>query len=147
MKHLFFAIFLTLPLFLSAQGAESAPEPSEPPFEVGALPVAGGYIIERDGLHNLNFRIVDGKIRLYWIDDDGLIAEPDVDMAVVRFTGSVRGRSYHQLKPVAGGVGLGSPLPLLKPYLYNVLVVVRAPGEEDPSTFRFRFTPAMSDGD
>jgi hypothetical protein len=145
MKHLIFAIFLMFSAALFAQEEEAVmPEPSQPPFEVGALPVEGGYTIERDGLPNLNFRIVDSKIRIYWIDEDGLIAEPDVDMVVVRFTGSVRGRAYHQLQKLSGDVGLGSSFNVLRPHLYNVLVVVRVPDAEEPETYHFRYTPAMS---
>ena len=142
MKQLILALFLSFPLALWADDAE-APDPTEPPFEVGALPMASGYTIERADAPDLNFRIVDNKIRLYWIDDDGLIAEPELDAAVIRFSGSVRGRSFHRLSAVEGDAGLGSPYNLLKPHLYNVLLVVESLAGADPLTYRFRYTPSM----
>jgi hypothetical protein len=149
MRVLIYAILLTYSSFLFAQAGEVPPEPSQPPFEVGALPVKGGYMIEREGLHDLNFRIVDSQIRLYWIDEDGLIAEPDLATAIVRFTGSVRGRSYFQIQPLSGDIGLGSSYRLPQPHIYNVVLVIGGGGadEGDSETYSFRYTPAMSGGE
>ena len=66
-------------LTLFAHGRESTlPEPSEPPYEVGARPLESGHIIERKGAPDLNFRIVENRMRLYWLDEDGLVMEPEV---------------------------------------------------------------------
>jgi len=145
MKLLIYLHCLCLATVLSAQGKKSLPEPSEPPFEVGALPLQSGYTIVRDGAPDLNFRFVNNEIRLYWLDDDGLIVKPEVETAIVRFTGSVRGRDYHQLRQLSGDVGLGSPINMLPPHLYNVILVFPIPDSEESLSFRFRYTPSMDE--
>ncbi len=127
----------------SEEEAEALPEPSEPPFEVGHMPMESGYTITREDAPDLNFRIVDSRMRLYWIDEDGLIMEPEVDRVAVRFTGSVRGRAYHSLGPLQEDVGLGSPYNLLLPHLYNVTLVVGSSEQGNLETYRFRYNPTM----
>jgi hypothetical protein len=117
---------------------------SKPPYNVGDLVAEQGYYIDGagDGLR-INFRIVDNKLRVYWVDGNGLIAEPLYTSAVVRFSGSVRGRSYHRLNLLPSGAGLGAPGVILPPHLYNVFLIFPAVGSEEAISHSFRYTPAL----
>lgn len=148
MKSLYLSLLaLMICLPLSAQSddvAEIPTEISEPPYAMGDLVVEQGYYIERgEEEPRINFRIVDNKLRLYWIDENGLVAEPEHPTAIVRFTGSVRGRAYHALKMLPEGAGLGSPGIIVPPHLYNVILVFPAPEGGEPITHSFRYTPLM----
>jgi len=105
---------LTLGLITAGCGlfgqAEEGAEPvipaevAKPPYELGGLVVEQGYYIDREeGETRINFRFIENTLRIFWIDANGLIAEPEYDSAVVRFVGSVRGRSYHGLKILIQG--------------------------------------------
>jgi len=144
MKIFAYALCLGLASILSAQEEEAELEPTAPPYEVGALPFESGYMIERDGAPDLNFRFVENKIHLYWIDDEGLIMEPELDRALVRFTGSVRGRNYFVLSRLEKDAGLGTPFKVLRPHLYNVLLVIGSSEADNVETYRFRYTPSMT---
>lgn len=125
---------------------EALPEPSEPPFKVGELPLESGYLIKREDEPDLNFRIVDNKMRLYWIDDDGLIMEPDVSAVTIRFDENTlrnRTRDYHRLKRLSDDVALGSPYILIPPHLYYVTLVINPPGSDEVKSYRFRYQPTM----
>ncbi len=141
---------LCLPISLFSQESEAEvveipTEVSEPPYEVGNLVTESGYYIERgDEEPKINLRIVGNKFRLYWIDDNGLIAEPEYQEAVVRLKGSVRGRPYHNLTPLPGGAGLGSPGLVVPPHIYNVaLVLIPADESAELATYNFRYTATM----
>lgn len=122
------------------------PEPTEPPFEVGALPLESGYMIERKGAPDLNFRIVENRMRLYWIDDDGLIMEPEVNEVSVRFDqNSIREttRAFHRLQRLPDDTALGSPYFLPVPHRFFVTILLRSPGSDELLSYRFRYTPEM----
>jgi hypothetical protein len=118
-------------------------EISEPPYEVGELVSVQGYYIERADAPSINFRVVDNKIRIYWIDADGLIAEPESMAGTVRFTGSVRGRPYHRLGKLADDAGLGAKGIVPPPHIYNVILVLEKPDSDALETHGFRYTHAM----
>ena len=134
-------------LTLFAHGRESTlPEPSEPPYEVGARPLESGHIIERKGAPDLNFRIVENRMRLYWLDEDGLVMEPEVPTVIIRFDRTrlpARVRDFHQLKRLSDDAALGSPYILVPPHYYFVTLVLSPTGSEDTESYRFRYTPAM----
>lgn len=141
-------VCLGLAQTLSAEDKAILPEPSEPPFQVGDLPLDSGYTIERDDAADLNFRIVANKMRLYWIDEDGLIVEPEVDAVTIRF--DRRGlprttREYHRLKRLSDDTGLGSPYFLVVPHRYYVTLVIKPKGAEEVESHRFRYLPSMSE--
>jgi hypothetical protein len=147
-----FALLLSLPLCAQsddtvsteADAVEIPTEVSEPPYEVGDLVVEQGYYIERgEEEARINFRIVGNKLRVYWIDENGLIAEPEYSTAVLRFTGSVRGRAYHSLSLLPSGVGLGSAGVLPPPHLYNAVLVFPAVEGEESVSYAFRYTSGM----
>lgn len=155
MKAIFHFIFLPglfvclgLAQTLSAEDEVILPEPSEPPYEVGDLPLDMGYTIEREEVADLNFRIVANKMRLYWIDEHGLIVEPEVDAVTIRFDG--RGlrettREYHRLKRLPDDTGLGSPYFLIVPHRYYVTLVIKPKGAEEVQSYRFRYLPSMNE--
>jgi hypothetical protein len=141
---------ICLPFALCGQDADTTTvqkdiptEVSEPPYEVGDLVLETGYYIERgEEPPKINLRIEDNKFRLYWIDGDGLIAEPEYTGAVVRLTGSVRGRPYHKLERLPGGAGLGSSLLVVPPHIFNVvLVLLPEDADAEPVSYHFRYTP------
>lgn len=147
-----FALLAYLPFSMQAEESSLATseepviptEVSEAPYEIGDLVTEQGYYIDgAEGEARVNFRIVDNKLRVYWIDENGLIAEPAYTAATVRFTGSVRGRSYHRLNLLPSSAGLGAPGVIVPPHLYNVFLVF--PGTEggEPVSHNFRYTPAM----
>ncbi|MEO0508287.1 MAG: hypothetical protein AAF065_00325 [Verrucomicrobiota bacterium] len=144
MRKWIYACCLTATSFLLAQDEETQLEPTEPPYEVGALPIEGGYLIEREDAPNLSFRIIENNIRLYWLDDEGLIIEPELDRATVRFRRDARGRDYFLLSRLEDDTALGSPYPVFKPHLHHVFLVLISNEDEDPERHHFRFTPSMS---
>lgn len=138
---------LMLAVVLHADEEKEMPtEISEPPYEVGQLPRIQGYYIERgEEQSSINFRIVDNKLHLYWIDADGLIAEPETADAIVRFRGSVSGRRFHRLVKVDDDAGLASPGIAVRPHLYNVSLNLKFSGDDEYTTYTFRYTPDMDE--
>ena len=147
-------LILTLGLLTAGCGlfgqAEESAEPvvptevAKPPYELGDLVVEQGYYIDREeGETRINFRFVENKLRIFWIDANGLIAEPEYDSAVVRFVGSVRGRSFHGLKMLPSKAGLGAPVSMYPPHLYSVIMVFSNGEGEEPTVYNFRYTPDM----
>lgn len=148
MKVLLCTALFGLALSLFAQEANQLPEPSEPPFKVGDLPKESGYVIERPDAPDLNFRLVDNKMRLYWIDDDGLITEPEVSKVSVRFDqGWIRDsmRAFHLLRRLSDDTALGSSYSLTVPHRYYITILIKRPGVEALETHRFRYTPEMDE--
>lgn len=135
------------PLLLAQEKVEM-PEPSEPPFEVGALPLESGYTIEREDAPNINFRIIKNKMRLYWIDDKGLIMKPEVDASTIRFDSTNlpdTTRDYHRLKLLSDDTALGSPYFLRVPHRYYATLVLKNPETGEISSYRFRYVPKMGE--
>lgn len=120
-------------------------EVSEAPYEVGQLPMEQGYYIDRgEGATKINFRIVDNKPRLYWIDENGLIAEPEAKVATIRLIGKVRGRPYQQLTKLAADAGLGGMGILPPPHVFRVDLVIEDPEDSTNITsHNFRYTVEM----
>jgi predicted amidohydrolase len=149
MKALICMFFLGWALTLFAQeDLIVLPEPSEPPFKVGDLPLESGYTIERKEAPDLNFRIVNNRMRLYWIDDNGLIMEPEVSAVSLRFDErSIRDtvRSFHRLKRLPDDTALGSPYILVVPHRYYVTLLITPPGSEEVQSYRFRYLPDMDE--
>lgn len=138
------ALLVALPLFAQTEEVVIPTEVSQPPYEIGNLVTEQGYYIERgEEESRINFRIVENKLRLYWIDKNGLIADPEAQAATVRFSGSVRGQAYHRLDILPEGSGLGSSRIVVPPHLYNVILVFPAVEGEEPVSHNFRYTPSM----
>lgn len=138
----FAALFVCLSA--QAQEVEIPTEISEHPYEIGNLVVEQGHYIDQgEDAAKINFRIVANRIEVYWIDENGLIAEPEHSAATVRFTGSVRGRAYHRLSLLPSGAGLQAPGIMVPPHLYNVILVFPAKDGGEPSSYSFRYTPSM----
>ena len=118
-------------------------EISEPPYEVGELPSEQGYYVEREGQTTINFRIVDNRIRVYWIDENGLIAEPESTGGSVRLKGQPKIRDYFALSPVGGDAGLGSAGIVKPPHLFTVFLSLKQAESDELVTHSFRYTIAM----
>ncbi len=153
-KMLPFCLCLLATACISTVGAEEAPvaeekviptEVSEPPYEVGELVVEQGYYIDRgEEATRINFRVVGNKIRVYWIDADGLIAEPEAQVASVRLRGSIRGPAFQQLELLADDAGLGAPRIIGPPHIFNVILTIENPEDHNDTTIHtFRYTTAL----
>lgn len=123
--------------------AESLPEPSKPPYQVGALPLESGYTIEREGQPDINLRFVDNRMRLYWLDEDGLVVAPEVERATVRLTRVLRGRDFHSLSRLADEAALGVGYPMPPPHRYRGTLVLSGGDSEAIESYTFRYTPDM----
>lgn len=149
MKAFTFVLLLGFASSLFAQGEPTVlPEPKEPPFKVGDLPIESGYTIERKDAPDLNFRIVENRMRLYWIDDEGLIMEPEVSEVSLRFDErglSETTRAFHRLQRLSGDTALGSPYILPVPHRYFVTILLRSPESDELLSYRFRYTPEMDE--
>lgn len=146
-------IGLTLTLFCpraqadETQGGdkEIPTEISEPPYEIGDLVSEQGYYVDRgEGEARLNLRFENNKLRLYWIDGNGLIAEPEFQTARVRLRGSVGGRAYQFLEMLPSGAGLGAEGAVIPPHIYMVILTL-LPEDEDaePTFYNFRYTAEL----
>lgn len=120
-------------------------EIAEPPYEVGDLIMERGHYIEREGRTSINFRIEGSRIRIYWIDEEGRVAEPEASSGNVRFRGPVTGRPYHYLRPLSEGAGLGADGLIRKPFIFNVLLSLRKNGEGNMTSYGFRFTADLNE--
>lgn len=114
-------------------------EISEPPYQVGQLPSQQGYYIERPGQTSINFRIVANKIRIYWIDADGLIAPPESTAGNVRLNGKPKIRSYFNLQPITAAAGLGGKGIVRPPHVFNAVLYLQQAegGVGEGHTFRY----------
>ncbi|MFQ3243377.1 MAG: hypothetical protein ACI9JZ_003088, partial [Lentimonas sp.] len=102
----FFALLLPLGAEEVAVEEQEIPEVSEPPYVVGDhANFQGHYIALEDGI-SLNFRIVGNLVRIYWVDADDLILEPQSQKGSLRFRGSIRGKAYHGLVSIGDQAGL-----------------------------------------
>lgn len=114
-------------------------EVSEPPYEVGNLISEDGYFIDLDDGKQINFRIVDNKIRIYWVDKNRLIIEPEVEEVAVRFTSLKASNNYHLATRMSDDIGLGAPRIIQPPHRFNAVLAL----SEDLS-YAFRYTPGLS---
>lgn len=121
------------------------PEVSDPPYSVGDMATIQGHYISLEDDISLNFRMLDNRMHVYWVDADGLIVEPQAASGNVRLIASVRGPFYFGLVSLDDQAGLGSiGGPVFKPHRFNVILSLNEPDGEDPQTFTFRYLPAMS---
>ena len=149
-----FFVFSASALCLSLIAEETKPEVSvevivipteisEPPYEVGQLPSEQGYYIEREDQTTINFRIVGNKMRIYWIDENGLIAEPESTGGSVRLKGKPKIRDYFALAPLAGDAGIGSAGIVKPPHFFTVFLSLKQPDSEELVTNSFSYSNAM----
>ena len=149
-----FFVFSTCALCLSLTAEETKTEIpveeivipteiSEPPYEVGELPSEQGYYIERADQTTINFRIVGNRMRVYWIDENGLIAEPESVGGSVRLKGQPKIRTYFALSPIAGDAGLGGTGIVKPPHLFTVFISLKQADSEELVSNSFRYTMAM----
>jgi hypothetical protein len=128
------AAFL-LPLALPSQ-EEEVPVPAEPPYEAGDLLGEGGKDIELGEEMTLNFRRVDGYIRIYFVDAERLIVEPPYESGSVRFDrDDVRGRFFYPVARLPEDLGLGSDA--RRPGPFNSLVYLTLGADDERFTFRY----------
>jgi hypothetical protein len=120
---------------------------SEPPYQVGQLVTQQGHYISRgEDLPRINFRIVNNKMRVYWIDADGLIAEPDASGGSIRFTSNVNTRTFHGLVRLSGEAGLGSLGIVPPPHTFNLVLTLKNidTSKDEFSIYPFRYIYTMN---
>lgn len=126
--------------------ADIPTEVSEPPYTVGDLVVEQGYYLDRgEGQTRINLRFFENKFRLYWIDENGLVAEPEAEEAVVRLVSSTRVRNLHNLSRLPEGAGLGAPALIFPPHTFNLVLHIPEAPERPELTHGFRYTPSMDE--
>lgn len=146
-------ILCTLALFslshwLDADQGQILPtEISDPPYAVGQLPSTQGYYIKRPEQTSINYRIVENKIRVYWIDENGLIAEPELTLGNVRFKGLSKKRNFFALDLLPSGAGLGSEGIVKPPHVFNVALYLGSESGETSESYSFRYLAAMDFAD
>jgi hypothetical protein len=139
-------VALSLPLTAEETAVEEKviPEVSEPPYAVGDHATIQGHYIDLEEGISLNFRLVKNKVRVYWVDVDGLIVEPQSTGGSLRFRGSVRGPAYHGLALQSNEAALGSTSGLvLAPHIFNVILNLKPLEGEDLNAYTFRYLPSM----
>lgn len=141
--NLFYMVLLAPMLVAEEAPDPEPPEPSLPPYSVGALPLDSGLMIERSDQPDLNFRFVDNKMRVYWIDDDGFVTEPDASEVTIRFTRSMRERDFYRLTRLNDEAGYGTTYVVPKPHIYNGVLVLDSSDRGEPEVHAFRYTADM----
>lgn len=149
---LFFA--LLLPLYAqesatddsTAEEEKELPEFSHPPYSVGDRAIIQGYYAAPvDGI-SLNFRVLNNRMFVYWVDEDDLIVEPQALSGNVRFLAGVRGKNFYAMEPLQGEAGLGSVGgPVLEPHLFTVILSLKKDDSEEFETMTFRHMLTTSD--
>ena len=69
-----------------------------------------------------------------WLDEAGLIMEPEVQDMAIRFTDVPASRNYHLAVRMPDDVGLGAPAIIRPPHLFNVVL---AASRDEAYTFRY----------
>ena len=123
------------------------PEYSNPPYSIGDRAIIQGHYISLADDIALNFRILNNRMCVYWVDADDLIVEPQALSGNVRFLAGVRGRNYYAMEPLPGEAGLGSVGgPVLEPHNFTVILSLKKEGSEEFKTYpNFRHTLTTSD--
>lgn len=144
-------LFLALLLPIQAQEPtaeeeKELPEYSHPPYSIDDRAVIQGYYQPlADGI-SLNFRVLDNRMFVYWVDEDDLIVEPQAPSGNVRFLAGVRGKNYYAMEPLQGEAGLGSVGgPVLPPHNFTVILSMKKEDSEEFETYTFRHTLTTSD--
>ena len=119
-------------------------EESAPPFEVGQLANVAGYYIDLEEGMRINFRMVATKMRVYWLDADGLIVEPLSKEGNVRFRKTVNGKKLFQLASVSGDVALGHPEFIPYPHTFNLVLNLKSADSGELDTYPLRYVQPMS---
>ena len=123
------------------------PEYSYPPYSVGDRAIIQGHYIPLVEDISLNFRILNNRMYVYWVDVDDLIVEPQALSGNIRFLAGVRGKNYYAMEPLSGEAGLGSVGgPVLKPHNFTIILSLKEEGDEEFKTYpTFRHTLTTSD--
>ena len=121
------------------------PEVTEPPYSIGdRANIQGNYIALADGI-SLNFRILNNRMYMYWVDEDDLIVEPQATKGNIRLIASVRAPIYYGIGPSGGEDGLVSiGSPVFPPHLFTVILRLEKPDSEELDVYTFRYTHAMA---
>ena len=123
------------------------PEYSNPPYSIGDRAIIQGHYISLADDIALNFRILNNRMCVYWVDADDLIVEPQALSGNIRFLAGVRGKNYYAMEPLSGEAGLGSVGgPVLKPHNFTIILSLKEEGDEEFKTYpTFRHTLTTSD--
>ncbi len=120
------------------------PEVSEPPYAVGDhATIQGHYIPLEEGI-SLNFRLVNNIVRVYWVDADDLIVEPQSKGGSLHLQGPFRGLARHILALQSDEAALGSVRGFVySPHIMSVILNVQPLEGDDLNTYTFRYLLTM----
>lgn len=123
------------------------PEYSNPPYSIGDRAIIQGHYISLADDIALNFRILNNRMCVYWVDADDLIVEPQALSGNIRFLAGVRGKNYYAMEPLSGEAGLGSVGgPVLEPHNFTIILSLKEEADEEFKTYpTFRHTLTTSD--
>ncbi len=141
---LFACLLLAGPL----QAKDEKPlEPAEPPYEEGDLLGPGGHDESIGGGISMNFRLVDGYIRIYFVDQDRLIVEPPFDSGSVRFSRRdiEKGRIFYPVERLKDDLGLGTYDLRYVPFIAFTVVTLSPSGGGSEQVVSFRYNTSTMD--
>jgi len=156
-RSLLFPLFFALSLWLYAEepagddvtvteDEEELPEYTDPPYSIGDRAFIQGYYLPLADDISLNFRVLNNRMFVYWVDADDLIVEPQASSGNVRFVAYFRARNFYELEPLNGEDGLGSVGgPIVAPHLFTAILSLEKGASEEFEAFNFRHTPGMED--
>jgi len=129
---------------------EEAPIVEEPPFEPGdRIKREGEYFDRKNGQGEVNFRIVEKNIRVYFLDEGGRVIEPPYPEGNVRFRNERRNTSYVYLQPLTEDTGMGSPRLIRKPHIFSASMSFFDSDDEDAGSenYSFRYSALQQDAE
>ncbi len=141
----FYMLIASLAFAQEAEEKVIPEEESSPPFQVGQLADRAGYDIELAEGGYVNFRFVNGRMRVYFFDEDRLVIEPSSTTGSVRFHKTVAGKKFYALSPIDGDVGLGNYEFIPYPHTYNLVLNLKDPDSGAMRTNAIRYVQRMND--
>ncbi len=146
MKHALFWFLFCLSGVLCAQSQTDQQNDIDKLKEGDELPEGGVYWDLQSGKGQLNLRFHGNNLRLYFVDEGGLIMEPTFPVALARYYNDLRSsvkvpRDVATLKPSSNGVYLTSSRILQPPLRYRVWVVLQETEPDASATQDDALTP------
>ncbi len=93
-----------------------------------------GHTFERPGESSLNLRIVDNNFRLYFLDEEGKIMEPDRDLGALRYDPRREDPEFLRLSPAEEKPYLTHVRYIRRPYVIRIHLVLQNEGDPEVDT-------------
>jgi hypothetical protein len=129
----------------AVEDEKELPEFSDPPYTVEERATIQGHYISLGEDISLNFRILDNRMYVYWVNADDLIVEPQATVGNVRFIASVRAPIYFGMAALENEDGLGSiGSPVFPPHTFTVILSLEKPDNGEFDSYTFKYTQALA---